>query len=60
MTFARPIASDLTETALRAGVLVLPEGSDDRTLALTPPAVITDQQLAVALDVLEAGIRSAL
>ncbi|MHB1169568.1 MAG: aspartate aminotransferase family protein [Longimicrobiales bacterium] len=60
VTFDRPVASAIMEGALREGILVLPEGSDDRTLAITPPAVITDRQLEVALDVLEAMIRSAL
>jgi 4-aminobutyrate aminotransferase-like enzyme len=34
-------------------VLVLPEGPAADVLAVTPPAVITDAQLATALDVVE-------
>ncbi|NLG63316.1 MAG: diaminobutyrate--2-oxoglutarate transaminase, partial [Candidatus Cloacimonetes bacterium] len=42
------------------GVLVLPEGPDGRTLAITPPAIITPAQLEAALHVIEAAIRACL
>ena len=48
-----PLAVRLMEAALRAGVLVLPEGSHAEVLALTPPLVITDEQLDFTMDVLE-------
>lgn len=43
-------AAAASEAALRRGVIVLPEGD---ALSLTPPLVITDDQLDSALDVLE-------
>lgn len=58
VTFRSPIAPAVMEEALRRGVLVLSEGPDGRTLAITPPAVITRPQLDAALDVLEHAIRS--
>ena len=51
-------ALDVVERSLRAGVLLLAEGSGD-VLALTPPAVITDAQLEHALTVVESALRSA-
>ncbi|HSJ07326.1 MAG TPA: aspartate aminotransferase family protein [Longimicrobiales bacterium] len=48
----------VAETCLRAGVLVLAEGPEADVLALTPPAVITDAQLAAALDVVESSLAS--
>jgi 4-aminobutyrate aminotransferase-like enzyme len=42
--------------AQRNGVLVLAEGDNAEVLAITPPAVITDEQLASALDILEAAL----
>src|SRR5690606_12340280 len=58
VTFEQPVAPAVMEDALRRGVLVLPEGSDGRTLAITPPAVITAAQLEAALDAVEAAIRA--
>lgn len=46
---------DVVRAALRRGVLVLAEGEGD-VLAITPPASITDAQLAHALDVIEAAL----
>lgn len=60
VTFAHPIAPAVMEEALRNGVLVLPEGPDGRTLAITPPAIITPAQLEAALHVIEAAIRACL
>lgn len=37
----------------RKGVLVLPEGNEGEVLAITPPAVIAEDQLAFALDAIE-------
>ena len=42
--------------ALRHGVLILAEGDAADVLAITPPAVITDEQLDFALDVLESAM----
>jgi 4-aminobutyrate aminotransferase / (S)-3-amino-2-methylpropionate transaminase / 5-aminovalerate transaminase len=47
----------VADRCLRHGVIVLAEGADAGVLAITPPAVITDAQLATALDVLEAALR---
>jgi len=44
--------------ALAAGVILLAEGRGD-VLAITPPAVITDEQLAFALQVLERLLQTA-
>jgi len=41
------------ERALQAGIILLAEGDTAEVLALTPPVVITDQQLDHALDVVE-------
>jgi 4-aminobutyrate aminotransferase-like enzyme len=49
-------ALDVVTYAARHGVLILAEGGAANVLAITPPAVITDQQLDFALDVLEAGL----
>ena len=46
-------AATLCTRALQQGVILLAEGAGD-VLALTPPAVITDRQLACALDIIEA------
>jgi 4-aminobutyrate aminotransferase / (S)-3-amino-2-methylpropionate transaminase / 5-aminovalerate transaminase len=43
----------VADRCLAAGVLVLAEGEAADTLAITPPAVITDAQLAAALSVIE-------
>jgi 4-aminobutyrate aminotransferase / (S)-3-amino-2-methylpropionate transaminase / 5-aminovalerate transaminase len=43
---------------LAAGVLILAEGPRADVLAITPPAVITDAQLAAALDVLELALEA--
>jgi 4-aminobutyrate aminotransferase / (S)-3-amino-2-methylpropionate transaminase / 5-aminovalerate transaminase len=50
-------ASRICDHCLQRGVIVLAEGPDAGVLALTPPAVITDEQLAAALDILEDAIR---
>jgi 4-aminobutyrate aminotransferase-like enzyme len=49
-------ATAAAAAALRSGVLVLAEGSALDTLAITPPAVISEAQLDHALDVLEAAL----
>lgn len=46
-------ALDIAVAAQRDGVLVLAEGDDADVLAITPPAVITDEQLEFALGTLE-------
>jgi 4-aminobutyrate aminotransferase-like enzyme len=45
---------DAARGLLRRAVLALAEGESAEVLAVTPPAVITDAQLAFALDALEA------
>lgn len=47
------LAARIAEQALRQGVIVLPEGEQGEVLAITPPAVITDDQLDFALVVIE-------
>lgn len=50
------LALDACAAALRRGVLVLAEGPRLDVLAITPPLVITDAQLEVALDAVEAAL----
>jgi 4-aminobutyrate aminotransferase-like enzyme len=47
------VALRVAVEAQRRGVLVLAEGDEAEALAITPPAVITDAQLASALDIIE-------
>jgi 4-aminobutyrate aminotransferase-like enzyme len=42
-------ALDVCRQALERGILLLCEGTDSNVLAITPPAVITDEQLRFAL-----------
>jgi 4-aminobutyrate aminotransferase-like enzyme len=42
--------------ALRGGVFVLAEGENAESLAITPPAVITEEQLDQAMDIIESAI----
>jgi 4-aminobutyrate aminotransferase-like enzyme len=49
-------ALDVAARAMQQGVLVLAEGPAADVLALTPPAVITDEQLDAALDIIERSI----
>jgi 4-aminobutyrate aminotransferase-like enzyme len=46
-------AFNVVNACLAAGVLLLMEGTRAEVIAITPPAVITDSQLAYALDVIE-------
>jgi 4-aminobutyrate aminotransferase / (S)-3-amino-2-methylpropionate transaminase / 5-aminovalerate transaminase len=46
----------VVDRCLAAGVLVLAEGEDAGTLALTPPAVITGPQLDAALAIIEGAL----
>jgi 4-aminobutyrate aminotransferase-like enzyme len=57
VVLARPLGVRLSNAALERGILVLPEG--EGALAITPPAVITEAQLASALDGIEAGLATA-
>jgi 4-aminobutyrate aminotransferase / (S)-3-amino-2-methylpropionate transaminase / 5-aminovalerate transaminase len=50
----------VAEHCLRRGVLLLAEGPDAEVLAVTPPAVITEEQLDFALAALEESIRTEL
>lgn len=54
---ARDISLATADAALERGVLVLAEGPDLGVLALTPPAVITDEQLDCALGIMEDVLR---
>ena len=47
----------VTEHCLRRGVLLLAEGNDGEVLAVTPAAVITEEQLDFALAAVEESIR---
>ncbi len=49
-------AARVAARAQAAGVLVLTEGERGEVLAITPPAVITDDQLDFALNVLDSAI----
>lgn len=53
----RSRALAVCDIVLEAGVIVLAEGDAAEVLALTPPVVITDQQLEHALDVVETALR---
>jgi 4-aminobutyrate aminotransferase-like enzyme len=55
----RPVAAAVAEAALTEGVLVLPEGERGDVLAITPPAVITDEQIDAALAILETVLRGS-
>jgi 4-aminobutyrate aminotransferase-like enzyme len=46
-------------SALRAGVIFLQSGVDGGVIAITPPLVIKERQLARAIDTLEAAIEEA-
>jgi 4-aminobutyrate aminotransferase / (S)-3-amino-2-methylpropionate transaminase / 5-aminovalerate transaminase len=50
-------ALDVCARLLREGVLILAEGDHAEVIALTPPAAITSEQLAFALDALERVLR---
>jgi acetylornithine/succinyldiaminopimelate/putrescine aminotransferase len=49
-------ASRVAAAALRGGVFVLAEGENAESLAITPPAVITEEQLDQAMDIIESAI----
>lgn len=49
-----PAALEIADRALQRGLIVLAEGTRTEVLALTPPLVITDEQLDFALGTLEA------
>lgn len=52
------LAARLTGTLLSQGVLILPGGVDGDIVGLTPPLVITDEQLDWGLETIEDAIRS--
>lgn len=52
-TPATDLAAEIMRRSLRRGVILLTEGQPANILAFTPPLVITDAQLAAALDVIE-------
>ncbi len=52
----RTAARRFTETAMSLGVLLLAGGPEGRVAQLVPPLVITEEQLTVALDLLEAAL----
>jgi 4-aminobutyrate aminotransferase/(S)-3-amino-2-methylpropionate transaminase len=52
-------ARDVVGHCLREGVLLLTEGPAANVLALTPPLVIPDRDLAFALDVVETALEQA-
>ncbi len=51
-------ATRVVHACLQRGVLLLMEGPAGDVLALTPPAVITEEQLDYALDIIELGLRN--
>jgi 4-aminobutyrate aminotransferase-like enzyme len=53
-------AARVAGAALRRGVLVLPAGDMAEVVELTPPAVLTDEQLDHAVEVLVSAIEEAL
>jgi 4-aminobutyrate aminotransferase-like enzyme len=50
------LALEVAAEALQKGILILAEGEHSEVLAITPPAVITEAQLDLALDVLEGAL----
>ena len=46
-------AAVITGQLLRQGYIVLPGGVDGDILALTPPLVVTDEQLGASMDAIE-------
>lgn len=50
------IAVSATVHALHRGLIVLPQGVDSTAIALTPPLVISKEQLLRALDILENAV----
>jgi 4-aminobutyrate aminotransferase / (S)-3-amino-2-methylpropionate transaminase / 5-aminovalerate transaminase len=52
----RPAALQLCDTVLQRGVILLAEGPAADVLALTPPAVITEDQLDTALEIIGSAI----
>ncbi len=55
---AEPLALQLAERCLRAGVIVLAEGPAADVLAITPPLSISRAQLGYALDVIETELEA--
>jgi 4-aminobutyrate aminotransferase len=52
----RPAALRVCDAVLRRGVILLAEGPAADVLALTPPAVITEDQLGTALEIIGSAI----
>jgi 4-aminobutyrate aminotransferase-like enzyme len=52
-------ASAVVRSSLRAGVIFLQSGVDGDVIAISPPLVIKERQLAHAIDTLEAAIEEA-
>jgi 4-aminobutyrate aminotransferase-like enzyme len=59
-TPAAGAGSRIAERALREGILVLPAGDHGEVLELSPPIVLTTQQVDYALDVLASLIREGV
>lgn len=55
---AADLVSRITADALDRGVLLLTCGTDDNVIRLIPPLTVTDDELRVGLDALEASIRA--
>jgi acetylornithine/succinyldiaminopimelate/putrescine aminotransferase len=55
-----PTAAAVSEGALRAGVILLAGGPEGRVLQIAPPLVITERQLAVAVDALQVALDETL
>jgi 4-aminobutyrate aminotransferase-like enzyme len=51
-------AAQVANSAMKAGVLVLPAGDLGQVVELAPPVVLTTDQEVYAVDVLENAIRS--
>lgn len=50
------IAFALTKAALRCGVIVLPSGVESNVITIAPPAIISENQLFRALEILERAL----
>ena len=58
VTPAAGAATRVAEVALRSGVLVLPAGADGHVVELTPPVVLTEEQMLHAVGVIARAVEA--